>query len=89
MSGLSLRREQVHESGADSWFGLRTCTINLISCAKSETTSVHQALKNWFPIQHPMFTIVGVVEQGRVLILFLLQQIKQIRCSWTCDLTVF
>ena len=40
------------------------------SFAKSETTTVHQALKVWFPTQPPMFTLVDIVEQGRIHILF-------------------
>ena len=40
------------------------------SYANSETTSVHHALKIWFPTKPPMFTIVDIVEQGRVSIFF-------------------
>ena len=47
------------------------------SLANSETTSVHQAYKNWFQTQPPMFTIVDIVEQGRVPILFSLQQMTK------------
>ena len=38
------------------------------SFANSETTPVHQALQIWFwfPSKPPMFTIVDIVEQGRV-----------------------
>ena len=49
------------------------------SFANSETTTVHQALKVWFPTKPPMFTLVDNVEQGRVPILFSLQQIKNAR----------
>ena len=44
------------------------------SCAKSETTTPHQALKISFPTQPPMYTVVDIVEQGRVPILLSLQQ---------------
>ena len=46
--------------------------------ANSETTSVHQALNIWFPTQPPMCTVVDIVEQGRVPILFSLQQMKNL-----------
>ena len=49
------------------------------SFANSETTIVHQALKVWFPTKPPMFTLVDIVEQGRVPILFSLQQMKNLR----------
>ena len=45
-----------------------------ISFANSETTSVHQAVNMWFPTKTPMFTVVDIVEQGRVPILFSLKQ---------------
>ena len=48
------------------------------SFANSETTTVHQALKVWFPTKPPMFTLVDIVEQGRVPILFSLQQMKNL-----------
>jgi hypothetical protein len=40
-----------------------------LSVANSETTSVHEELNIWFPTQPPMFTIVDIVEQGRVSLL--------------------
>ena len=40
------------------------------SFANSETASFHQALNIWFPTRLPMFTIVDIVEQGRVPICF-------------------
>ena len=49
-----------------------------MSFASSETTSVHQALQTWCPTQPPMFTIVDIVEQGRVPILFSLQQMQNL-----------
>ena len=49
--------------------------------ANLEKTSVHQALNIWFPTQPPMFTIVDIVEQGRVPILFSLQQMKNLNMS--------
>ena len=49
------------------------------SFANSETTTVHQALKIWFPTKPPMSTLVDSVEQGRVQILFSLQQMKNLR----------
>ena len=49
------------------------------SFAKSETTTVHQALKIWFPTKPPMSTLVDIVEQGRVPILFSFQQMKNLR----------
>ena len=49
------------------------------SFANSETTTVHQALKLGYPTKPPMFTLVGIVEQGRVPILLSLQQIKNLR----------
>ena len=36
------------------------------SFANSETTSIRQALKTWFPTKPPMLTVVDIVEQGRV-----------------------
>ena len=47
------------------------------SFANSETAYVHQALKIWFPTKPPMFTIVDIVEQGRVPILCSLKQMKK------------
>ena len=47
--------------------------------AKAETTSVHQALKVWSPTKPPMFTIVDIVEQGRVPILLSLQQMRNLQ----------
>ena len=49
------------------------------SFASSETTTVHQALKVWFPTKPPMSTLVDIVEQGRVPILFSLQQMKNLK----------
>ena len=49
-----------------------------ISFANSETTSVHQAVNMWFPTKTPMFTVVDIVEQGRVPILFSLKQMKHL-----------
>ena len=49
------------------------------SFANSETTTVHQALRVWLPTKPPMFTVVDIVEQGRVPILFSLQQMKNLR----------
>ena len=46
------------------------------SFANSETTTVHQTLNIWFLTTPPMCTIVDIVEQGRVPILFSLQQTK-------------
>ena len=51
------------------------------SLAKSETTSAHQALTIWFPTKPPMFTIVDIVEQGRVPILFSLQQMQTLNIT--------
>ena len=45
----------------------------------SETTYGHQALNMWFPTKPPMFTVVDIVEQGRVPILFSLQQMKNLQ----------
>ncbi len=53
--------------------------LQCFSFAKSETTSVHQALKIWFPTKPPMFTVVDIVEQGRAPILFSLQRIKNLQ----------
>jgi len=50
--------------------------------ANSETTTVHQALRNWFPTKPPMFTVVDIVEQGRVPILFSLQHMKNLRMQF-------
>ena len=47
--------------------------------AKSETTSVHQALNICCPTKPPMFTIVGIVEQGSVPMFFSLQQMKNLQ----------
>ena len=33
-----------------------------LSLANSETTTVHQALKVWFPTKPPMFTLMDIVE---------------------------
>ena len=44
-----------------------------------KTTTVHQALEFWFPTKPPMFRLVDIVEQGRVPILFSLQQMKNLR----------
>ena len=55
-----------HNHGLD--YELVPSTSNF-SFANSETTSVHQALKMWFPTTPPMFTIVDIVEQERVPIL--------------------
>ena len=54
-------------------------STSMFACANSETTSVHQALKIWFPTEPPMFTIVDIVEQGRVPILCSLQQMKNLQ----------
>ena len=55
-----------------------------VSYANSEITSVHQALKFWFPTKPPMFTVVDIAEQGCVPILFSLQQIKH--CHMKVDM---
>ena len=61
-----------------SRFGLRhASSTSTISFANSKATSVHQALKIWFPTKPPMFTIVDIVEQGRVPILCSLKQMKK------------
>ena len=44
-----------------------------------KTTTVHQALKDWVPTKPPMSILVDIVEQGRVPILFSLQQMKNLR----------
>ena len=49
------------------------------SFANSETTTVRQAFRVWFPTKPPMFTVVDIVEQGRVPILFSLQQKRNLR----------
>jgi hypothetical protein len=54
-------------------------STSMFSFANSEATSVHQALKIWFPTKPPMFTIVALVEQGRVPILFSLQQMRNLQ----------
>ena len=51
------------------------------SCANSETTPIYQAIKSWFPTTPPMFTVVDIVEQGRVPILFLLHQMKNLHIN--------
>ena len=51
------------------------------SFANSETTIVRQALKIGFPTKPPTFTIVDIVEQGRVPILFLLHHMKNLHIN--------
>ena len=46
---------------------------SIVSFATPQTTTVHQALTIAFPTKPPMCTIVDIVEQGRVQILFSLQ----------------
>ena len=46
--------------------------------ANLETTSVHHALKILFPRTPPMFTVVDIVEQARVRILFSLQEMMNL-----------
>ena len=65
-----------HIHGLDYEIGPSTSKF---SFANSETTTVHQALRVWFPTKPPMFTAVDIVEQGRVPILFSLQQMKNLR----------
>ena len=52
-----------------------------LSSANSETTSVHEAITIWFPTTPPMFTIVDIVEQGRVPMVFSLQQMKNVNLT--------
>ncbi len=49
------------------------------SFAISDTTTFHQALRICFPTKPPTFTVVDIVDQGRVPILFSRQETKHLR----------